>query len=190
MLAVVLMGLHGSARLRADTGPIYEAASLLLDTVRSGDYEAVSQQLLGAPELGNTPEPDSAEGMLWDAWRESLTYTLADACTAEEAEVLMDAEIRCLDIPAVMDAIEAAMPKLLVQKAKAFGSEEAIYDSEHRYRDEFVNSVLHDAAADALAKHHPEAVHTLTLRLSRADGRWQVVPTQELQQLLCAWIDG
>jgi hypothetical protein len=92
-----------------------------------------------------------------------------------------------MDISAVTTSLQAIAPDRMAQLAKE-KTEEEIYDAERNYLPEFVDEVLRSATAEVLAQEIPTMVRTMTLQLVRANGSWQVVPTEELMHFLSGYV--
>lgn len=189
-LLTVVFAMGGSPAVLVSGDTVKTAAEEMLDCARTGDFETLSGLLYGTPNLGKTPEKDgSAESMILQAYLESIQCEMSGDCYGQDGGVAVDARVTCLDITAVTDALEAAAPALMAQKASEMEREE-IYDEENNYREAFVADVLREATAQVLAENPAAMSRELTFQFRRQDGRWLVVPTEEVQQLLSGFIAG
>lgn len=184
-LILVLVGMHSRPVVSVNQAQVRSAAEETLECVRSGDYEALSLCLSGAPQLGKTPEKDgTAASQIWYAYLDSITCELGERCYGLDSGVGLDAVVRCLDVSAVTDAMEKSAPELLAKKAENAKSEKEIYDENHNYLESVVEEVMAQAAKAALQEQLPRKELALTLQLERQNGQWKVILTPELQALL------
>ena len=108
---------HGPAVL-VDSGSVAEAADQVMACAASGDYEALENLLYGAPHLGEAPQKDdSAQGLIWKAYLDSIEYSFPDSCYAVDANMALDVCVTCLDISSVTDSLQEIAPGLMAKKA-------------------------------------------------------------------------
>lgn len=185
-LAAVIYGINSTPKVLVDSEALAASAEEVLECARSGDYDALSQLLYGTPDLGACPEKaENAESMIWYAFLDSIDYQVSQECYASGSGVALDIRIRCLDISAVTASLQAIAPELLLQTAQ---QEEDIYDEQNNYRESFISEVLCAATAQVLAEEPQLLDRELTLTFTQSDGRWQVVPTESLLQLLSGYV--
>jgi len=129
-----------------------------LNAVSEGDLTAAKQYLSGAADL-RTPQGGSAAAQaLWNGFYSGFRYTLAPGMSAAGMTVTLEADITCAPAAAVLDSLKA-------------GSQ--------AYSDE---TVLIAAVEEALRSESRTV--TMTVRLIRENGRWQIVPSQQLLDLI------
>lgn len=190
-LAVVIWGTHSSPVVLVDPHAIEDAADSVMAAAVSGDYGTLEGLLYGVPQLGQAPAADdSAEGMLWQAYLDSIEYRFPGSCYSLDSQLALDVSITCLDISAVTETLQETAPGIMAEMASQITEESEVYDKGHNYLDSFLADVMKAAAAKALAQDMPVAEHTLTLRLVRSGGGWQVVPTEALLQFLSGYVSG
>ena len=73
---------------------------------------------------------------------------------------------------------------LLDQKIAAAESLSDIYDERNEFHEELVEEVLQEALQQALAQDGQRVTRDVTLKLVNREGRWWVVPHQNLLQIL------
>ena len=187
-IGTAIYGMHSTPTIRLDQSVVLDTAEEMLTCAKSGDYTALSQLLYGNPDLGELPgNTDDAQGMIWHAYLDSLRWNLAEGCIPTDAGLSVAVAVRCMDISAVTTSLQAIAPDRMTQLAKE-KTEEEIYDAQKNYLPEFVDEVLRSATAEVLAQEIPTMVRTMTLQLVRADGSWQVVPTEELMHFLSGYV--
>lgn len=188
-LMVTICGVNSTPVLLLDDRVVIEAAAEALECARTGDYEALGQMLYGSPDLGKFSEDtENAESLILHAYLDSIRYEFAPECYPSGDQLALDAAINCLDIPALSDSLQAIVPDLMNEIADRKESEAEIYDAEHNYLPEFIAEVLFAATEQVLAEQPHTTQREITLNLARGDGRWQVVPTQPLLQLLSGFV--
>lgn len=176
-ILATVFGINSSPVVLLDTAGVTEAAEQTMEFVRSGDFENLRTMLSGNPELEEIPEKSQdAESLIWYAYLESMEYDVSEECRASGSGMEVDVSIRCLDISAVTASLQALVPTLMSHADASRASQEE------------VASVLSDAAAQILKKECPMAEHNITLQLIRFENRWQVLPTDMLQQLLSGFV--
>lgn len=188
-IGAAIYGINSSTAVLMDTSVVTAAAEEVLDCARTGDYEALGQLLYGAPDLGAVPEKeDTAESLIWYAFLDSIQYQPDAVCQADGACVTLDVSVTCLDISAVTASLQAIAPERMKQMAEEMDSNNDIYDEEHNFREEFVAEVLRSSTVQVLAEQPQTMERRITLQFIESDGRWQVVPTEALLQLLSGFV--
>lgn len=158
-----------------------QCSQALLDSVCAGDYAGASQYLYGSPRLdaGQLPQTDSGS-MIWDAFVESLSYELVGECYATTNGVAQRVSVTAMQIPAVADSLKEQAQILLEQRVDAAQDMDEIYDDNLEYRQDFLQSVLRDAAAQCVAANGQPLTQELELNLVYDRGQWWVVPDPAL----------
>lgn len=152
----------------------------LMDALCAGDYDGVSDRLLGNPGLGiDRPAAEEIGVSIWESFVDSLSYELAGECYITEAGLAQDVFITGLDMTDVTDDLREKAQVLLEERVENAGSISDIYDENNEYREDFVMGVLRDAA---LAQLESAGTNTtkLTLNLSYQNGKWWVVADSAL----------
>lgn len=188
-LAVILIAVNQSAAVITNATAIRAEAEALMNTIQTGDLEALSGMLYGTPDLGTAPERDkNAEGLLWYAFLDSLQYQIDPQLTTPDSGIAVNVQLTCLDLSSAAEALQESAPAMLAEKAAALDDEKAVYDENRQYRKEFIADVLLDAARQVLSQPLPEAEHTITLHFVRSGNTWVALPSEELTQLLGGYI--
>lgn len=156
-------------------------AVAMMNSLCRGDFDGVSQRILGNPGLGL--DRDAAEDvsvLIWDSYVESLSYDLVGTCYATDNGLAQDVTITCLDMTSVTANLQERTQTLLEERVENTKNLTEIYDENNEYREEFVMNALYDAALDALEEDAVETTVELTLNLSYQDGQWWVVADSQL----------
>lgn len=158
-----------------------ECAEGLMAHICAGDYAGASEYLYGKPVLDSGVQQESETGAaIWNAFLGSLEYTLEGGVYASETGVAQNVRIRSLKIPSVTDNLKNRSSALLEQRVAQTADMSGVYDENHQYREDFVMSVLRDAAAQAIAEDGVTEERMLALSLVYDRGQWWVMPDQEL----------
>lgn len=156
-------------------------AVALMDAVCAGDYEQISAQLYGQPELGLDREAADQVGKLfWQALMESRSYTIVRECYATDDGIAMDVVLVGLDMDSVTGNLRSRAQVLLEQRVSQAADTSEIYVDGGEYREDFVMAVLEDAARDALREDAAMTQWELTLRFVYDEGRWWIRPDGEV----------
>lgn len=156
----------------------------MMDALCQGDFEGVSQQMLGQPQLGMDREPGEAVGkLLWDAYVDSLSYELEGDCYTTEKGLAQKVKVTCLDLDSATEELHERTVKLLEQRVENAEDLDLIYDENDQYREEFLMAAVYDSAA-ALVKDAQVKTVELTVNLSFQDGQWWVVADNGLLDII------
>lgn len=157
-----------------------ECAQTVMDSVCAGDYAGVSRHLYGTPSLnGGSQGETAAARLIWDAFVSSLNCSAVGDCYADENGLARDYILSGLDIPSLIQGMKEAAPAVLEARLEGAENLEEIYDENGQYRVDFSQSVLEEAAGQAIAA-GSSVERGVTLRLVYEDGAWWVMPDQAL----------
>lgn len=171
-LLVIGTGLSGKVWI---TGPeeIPDAVDAVMTSIQTGDWVRLEEMVSGNPEL--TPKvgaADSAEKMIWDAYRDSLQWSCEEPFRIHGSLITPKVSITCMDIPSITDAIST-----MLSSADSTGFDAAT-------QTEF----LHTVAAHVLESELPMIRREITLTFQRNQGHWMLVPNNALLKLLSGFI--
>ena len=171
-ILVVWTGLSGKVWI---TGPeeIPDAVDAVMTSIQTGDWVRLEEMVSGNPEL--TPKvgaADSAEKMIWDAYRDSLQWSCEEPFRIHGSLITQKVSITCMDIPSITDAIST-----MLSSADSTGFDAAT-------QTEF----LHTVAAHVLESELPMFRREITLTFQRNQGHWMLVPNNALLMLLSGFI--
>ena len=190
-VALCLSCLHVSPVLLTAPEAALERSEVLMDAVEEGDYAAVGSMLYGQPALGVDREPADEVGILiWDAFKDSISYEFKGMCYAADSGVARDVTITALDISSVTAPLKERSQNLLSQRVAAAENVTEVYDEDNNYREQFVMDVLYDAAVQALEEDAVQTQWDVTLNLTYQDGQWWVVPEEALLEAISGGVAG
>ncbi|MBQ7800689.1 MAG: hypothetical protein IJ375_00025 [Oscillospiraceae bacterium] len=166
------------------TSPPDEAQNRVLafmDAVCDADYEQVSQYLSGNPSLGlDRDAADEVGVLLWDAYTDSLTYSVVGECYATDSGLAQKVTLTGLNITSVTAVLKDRSQALLEQRVQEAEDASDVYDENNEYREDFVMDVLYDAAAAALEEDAQEMTMEFTVNLVYQNDQWMVAADSEL----------
>lgn len=165
VMITVFTGLSGKVYVTEPEG-IRNTAETLLEAVRTGSWDSLNETIMGqtslAPALG---EVGSAQQLIYEAYQESLQWTIQDDFVVQGPYITQKIMVSCLDIPQITREISRIL------------------------EDIDVDSDTLRSAAETVLKGQPQtSVHELTLTFQRKDHQWRVVPNSALQSLLSGFI--
>lgn len=176
----ILLGQPDSARQQVVT---------MLDALCEGEYDTVSGNLYGTPNLGldRTPE-DAVSAMVWEALANSFTYELKGDLYATDSGVAQNVVITCLDLKSVVEGLRERSVILLEQRVRETEDRDEVYDQFGNYREEFVMDVVMDTARDVLENHTTTVSWEISLNLIYENGQWWIVPDQPVLKAISGGI--
>lgn len=161
----------------------------LMDAVSAGDYQAVSQQIYGQPDLGFSGSlEDAVSDRFWQAYLGSLSYEFLGDCYAADTGFARQVRITALDLPAMVLDMQQRCHDLLQQRVEAATEMEELYDEENNFRQDLIDQVMDQAVEEALQKEHSTVSYDVVLNLVLRDGQWWAIPDQALLSALSGGI--
>ena len=182
--AALLLAIH-VCRDYADAPPILLAApeeaterlETMMEAVCKGDYNAAGQFMLGTPDFGAEEKPEDDLGLLlWDAYMQSMAYSLEGECYTTDEGLAQDITFTYLDITSVTGNLRQRSHALMEQRVAAATDMSEIYNSNNEYREDFVMAVLYDTAKDALREDARIVTVSVTVNMKYQDGTWWILP--------------
>ena len=164
-------------------------AEALMDRLCRGDYAGASACCLGNPALDPAPRTET-EKQLWQAFSDSLEYTLVGSSYATAQGVAQDVTFRSLLLPGVTRNLRQRAEKLLERRVAEAKTMAEVYEEDLSYREDFLQAVLNDAVKEAIEEDGCSLEQTLTLQLTCDRGRWQVTPDAAWMNAVCGGIPG
>ncbi len=153
--------------------------------VNAGDFEALSQTLLGQPDLGVQGSPEDLKTLLvWDAFLGSLSLEYEGDCYATNSGVARDAVVKGLNLSAMTGALDRQAHALLTARVEEAETMEELYDENNNFREDLVEEVLQEALIRCLAEDIPLDAQEITVKLVCRDGQWRAVPDGALLDVL------
>lgn len=153
----------------------------LMDAVCSGDFTTASTYLHGQPALGVDREASDPVGVLiWKGFCDSMSYELVGDCYATEEGLAQNVKLSCMDITSVTAVLKDRSQSMLEMRVDEAENLEEVYDDNLQYREDFVMSVLYDAAAAALKEDAKTITMDLTVNMIFQDGTWWIIADRNL----------
>lgn len=165
-----------------------EAVAVSEDFARAlnaGDLEAAAQYIYGQPDLGVGVVPENPESaLLWEAFRDSIAVELKEDWTVELGSLVRTCSITTLDVSVAVGKLQERVQSVLDRRIASAQNLAEIYDEQNKYREELIAQVLQEALQQVTTQDAESMTRDVTLKLVNRDGRWWVVPHQNLLQIL------
>ncbi len=185
-LAVSALGTAQTPFVRSHAAD--DRTGAFMEAICASDHETAGSLLLSQPDLTPESQPDTALGLLlWDAFRESLSYEFSGTCQASGSGLQRSVTVTGLDIAALMHQLKDEAQDLLNEQALE-ADPDKVYKPEGGYQEAFVMDVLAHGAAGLLGEDQPMTTWELTLKLEKRNGQWWILPDQPLLDLLSGGI--
>lgn len=161
-----------------------QAAEQLVDCLSSGDFQGAGGCLQGVTGLVLPQEGEDAAGLLWRHYRESLSGELIGEVYLDAQGCCQDAVFRGADLDALTRRMRALAPGLLTQRIEQAEDPAEIYNEDLSLREALIDDLLLQAAQMAVEETQKTWECRVRLRLTYADGVWQVQPDPALLEIL------
>lgn len=175
-LLICLTQRNAVPRLFGKTEGAEKCARAMMECISQGDYAGASAYLYGTPSLGTDAQRETpAAALIWDAFVSSLECQSQGSCYATDAGVAMDFTVSGLDIPSLTQELKQRAFAVLEARVEAAEDMSQVYDSNQQYRENFAQSVLEEAAREAVAASSP-VQRRVAVQLVYEGNQWWVVP--------------
>lgn len=164
-IAALAVGLRSEPVIRVEETEVNAVVESMMAYLRACDYQGLSACLSGEPDLGQPPEPDTAEGRIYQAFAQSVEYAVLPGLGLEDNQLCLDMQVQCLDVDAVTRLLQELCEEHSAQR-----------------------EALMEMAETALEQCSQMTTRQIRLRLVRHDDGWRVLPTAQLQQLLTGFV--
>lgn len=153
----------------------------LMDAVSDADFEKVSKLLYGHPELGlDRAATDEVGVLVWNAFTESVGYELVGDSYLTDKGLAQKIRITGLDLESISESVQENAETMLLTRVDEAEDPDIFYDENEAYKKEFIMEILCAAATQALEQDARERSVELTLYMTYEDGKWWVMPDNEL----------
>jgi hypothetical protein len=166
LMMTVFSGLSGKV-LVTDAEQIPEAADGILNAIHTGDWSGLSGMVSGDSQL--TPDigqENSAERLLYEAYQESLQWSLCQGYEIQGHYVSQKVMVTCLDISGVTRIMTENLDRQAADDPK----------------------MVRSAAEQILMSNPPYMQREITLHFLREKQQWHVVPDSTLLALLSGFL--
>ena len=156
-----------------------------VQALNDGDLEAAAQLMYGQPDLGVGTVPETVESaLLWETFCRSISIELDETWRVEQSALLRTGSITRVDVSTILGKLPERVQSLLDRRIASAESLTEIYDEQNNFREELVEEILRQALQEAMTQDAQSVTSELNLKLVKRDGRWWVVPHQNLLQIL------
>ena len=153
----------------------------MMDAVCAGDFATASTFMQGQPDLGVDREATDPVGVLiWNALCDSMSYELVGDCYGTEEGLAQDLTVSYMDITSVTAVLKERAQAMLEKRVDEAEDLDEVYDENLQYREDFVMSVLYDAAVAALAEDATTTTTTLTVNMTYVNEVWWIIADRNL----------
>ena len=153
----------------------------MMDAVCAGDFAAASTFMQGQPDLGVDREATDPVGVLiWNALCDSMSYELVGECYGTEEGLAQDLTVSYMDITSVTAVLKERAQAMLEKRVEEAENLDEVYDEKLQYREDFVMSVLYDAAVAALEEDATTTTTNLTVNMIYQNETWWIIADQNL----------
>jgi len=153
----------------------------MMDAVCEGDFAAASTYMQGQPDLGVDREATDPVGVLiWNALCDSMSYELVGDCYGTEEGLAQDLTVSYMDITSVTAVLKDRAQAMLEKRVDEADDLGEVYDENLQYREDFVMSVLYDAAEVALAEDAVTTSMDLTVNMVYQNETWWIIADRNL----------
>lgn len=157
------------------------ATADLMYALSQGRFEDAEEYLYGQPELGmDRPAADDVGQLIWDAFVKSVDYEFSGDFYATDSGLARDVTITTLELGSVTGTLKERSEVLLEKRVQSAENVSDVYDENNEYREDFVMTVLFDAAYQSLEEDAKFITRDVTLNLVFHQGKWCIRPSQDL----------
>lgn len=179
-LTVYLLTWGPFAAVSAHT--LSESVDSVFSAMHQGNLSDCESRLYGSPELGEAPEENTPEGVLWQAYCQALSWTVDPNFRMDGSEAVLNVTVTTLDMEDFWSRADAAAPELAGEMARTMDAGQ-VYAAGGGYQETFSQQVFLEAVRAALPQ-TAAVQRSLPVHLTPETGRWRVIPTEEICQLL------
>lgn len=167
-----------------------ETVQALVDALNQGDLAQVSLALYGQPTLEEQPDFDNPFlNTVWERYLESFSCRVEGDWVASDSGISQRIIMEALDIQGALPAVERRYQELLPLRSESEAAER-VYNEDGSYREEFVLSVLDEAAREVLSQDCATTSRNVTLTLVYRENRWWILPQEGLMDILSGGFAG
>ena len=153
--------------------------------LNGGDLEAAAQLMYGQPDLGLAASSDDPEtALVWDAFCGGIAFSYSGDCYVDQGTLVRKGTITTMNISSVLETLPERTQALLNQRITTAEALTDIYDENNDFRQELVDAVMREALQQSLSQDAQPVTREVTVKLTKRDGQWWVVPHQNLLQIL------
>lgn len=190
VIVVCVYALNSTPVLLQASDEALQTVDVLMDAVAEGNYNKAGTIMYGMPDLGVHEASDEVGQMVWDSFVGSISYELVGGFHATDSGLAQNVKITSLDMKTVAGKLGTYAEELLTQRVEEAEDMSQVYDENNEYREDFVMSVLLDAAKKALEQDAVYHEQEITLNLVFKQGQWWIMPEQPLLSAISGGIAG
>lgn len=158
--------------------------------LRQGDFDSLSQTLLGTPQITQYSGEEALSKRIWQAYVSSMDCALEGTLYGTDQGLAQNITLEALDLEDLGARLEEKVPLLLEARMEKAQDIQELYDGGNGYRQEVIDQVLLQALDEVLSQKPQTRETALTLRLCRSRGQWLIQPEGDLIRFLSGNIAG
>ena len=156
-----------------------DCATAFLTALNGHDLESARTYLYGNPDLGlsqTSEDPQTAK--VWEAFRSSFAVSDIAPFQVSQSEIRLDFTLTTLELKALVN-----LPSLARIILDGKEDQDSLYDENGTLKPQEKTAIMEEALEKTLAE--AESVNrTCTISLVEAEGRWWVLPNENLLSAL------
>lgn len=156
-----------------------DCATAFLTALNGHDLESARTYLYGNPDLGlsqTSEDPQTAK--VWEAFRSSFAVSDIAPFQVSQSEIRLDFTLTTMELKALVN-----LPSLARSILDGKEDQDSLYDENGTLKPQEKDSILEEALEKALAE-AGSVNRTCTISLVEAEGRWWVLPNENLLSAL------
>lgn len=156
-----------------------DCATAFLTALNDHDLESAQTYLYGDPDLGlsqTSADPQTAK--VWDAFRSSFAVSDIAPFRVSQSEIRLDFTLTTLELKALVN-----LPSLARSILDGKEDQDSLYDGNGTLKPQEKTAIMEEALEKTLAE-AGSVNRTCTISLVEAEGRWWVLPNENLLSAL------
>ena len=156
-----------------------DCATAFLTALNDHDLESAQTYLYGDPDLGlsqTSADPQTAK--VWEAFRSSFVVSDIAPFQVSQSEIRLDFTLTTLELKALVN-----LPSLARRILDGKEDQDSLYDENGTLKPQEKTAIMEEALEKTLAE-AGSVNRTCTISLVEAEGRWWVLPNENLLSAL------
>lgn len=156
-----------------------DCATAFLTALNDHDLESARTYLYGNPDLGLSQTSEAPQtAKVWDAFRSSFAVSDIAPLRVSQSEIRLDFTLTTLELKALVN-----LPSLARNILDGKEDQDSLYDENGTLKPQEKTAIMEEALEKTLAE-AGSVNRTCTISLVEAEGRWWVLPNENLLSAL------
>jgi len=184
-LLMCIFGSQVGTLIAKPEGNPQDTVNSFFESVTTGDYDTAYSHLKGYSSLGLEKSPADEIGVAaYKALQESYAYSLYGEASVDKLTAYQQVQFTYLDLPSIQSDVEALTMANLNEIVQTRSKAE-VYDENNKYLPEVTQEAYSKAVNTVLSAPKKYYVTTgILVELEYSDGRWMIIPGNELLRAL------